>query len=460
MLIKKYTGARGPESFVWTVWAVMFLIAMACVFIYGRNVPLAEDWHMVAPLTGDEPHLANWLWAQNNEHRIPLPKLVLLGILKITNGDFRAGMVLTVLCMGLLTAYLVKVFYDLRGGKTLYQDAFLPLTLLHLGNWENFFWSWEFTFVLSTILTCILIGMVIKYKSPMQIREAIVASACMLFLPLCGANGLLCLLPVMPLLAFEAYIHFKLKEPGTNRKVGVILITAMALTILIIICYFVGYERPSWYPPSPSIFITLKTSIRFMSLAFGPIAEASWGLSGFFIMLLVISTTCLLFFTLLKSRGTEFRRVLGLLFFLGGNVAFALALGYGRATMFPTLGLPMRYVLLAVPLLIVCYGSWQIYGVPVLTKIIQWGLFFTMLSLLFHNTLKGLAWRKWYLDGADTVLHDIKKGVPHSQLVARHNKFLLHWNQDMLSTGMQQLKKAGMGPLKYMKEDTVIKNIP
>ena len=445
--------SKGPIIFVWTVWTIMLLVALVCVFMYGRNIPLTEDWHMVAPLTENEPHLVNWLWAQNNEHRIPLPKLILLFLLKITNGDFRVGMVLTVLAMGLLTAYLIKVFYNIRGGKTTYCDAFFPLLLLHLGNWENFFWSWQFTFVLSTILTCILIGIVIKYKSPMHIRGAIISSTFMVVLPLCGANGLLYLLPVIPWLAVEGYSHFSLKEPGANRWIGFILFCAIALTILIVIAYFIGYERPYWYPPSPGIIATLETSIKFMALGFGPIAEASWGLSGFLVVILIISTAGLLLFAILKSRGTEFRRAIGLLFFLGGNVIFALAMGYGRATMVQTIGLPMRYALLAVPTFIICYGSWQLYGVPVLRKIIQWGLFITMFVLIFHNTLKGLGWRNWYIRGADAVLHDIKIGVPHSKFVARHQKFLLHWNKQMLETRMKQLKQSRMGPFKYMRDN-------
>ena len=462
---KGYVSPRSLLSkssiiFVWTIWAIMFLIALACVFIYGRNIPLAEDWHMVAPLTGNEPNLASWLWAQNNEHRIPLPKLVLLFLLKISNGDFRIGMVLNVLCFGLLAALLIKVFYNLRDGITTYSDAFFPILLLHIGNWENFFWSWQFTFVLSTVLTCILIAIVIKYKSLMDIREAIIAAMCMVFLPLCGANGLLYLLPVMPWLAFEGFLHFRLKEPGADRRIGLILLMATALTILIMITYFIGYHRPSWYPPSPGITATLITAIKFMALGFGPIAAASWGASGFLVCILIISTATLLLFTILKFRGSELRRAIGLLFFLGGNIIFALAMGYGRATMVPPVGLPMRYVLLAVPTLIICYSSWQLYGLSVLRKIIQSGLFITVFILIFHNTLKGLGWRNWYIKGADAVLRDIKIGVPQSQLVTRHQKFLLHWDRNMLINGMNQLKQAGMGPLKYMKEDTILKNIP
>ncbi|MEO6219168.1 MAG: hypothetical protein ABIO81_01985, partial [Ginsengibacter sp.] len=216
--VSKHFISNGSVIFVWCIWAIMFLIALACVFIYGRNIPLAEDWNMVAPLTGNELHFAKWLWAQNNEHRVPLPKIILLFLLKITNGDFRIGMILTVTCIGLLAAYLIRIFDKIRGGKTYYADAFFPILLLHIGNWENFYWSWEFTFVLSTILICILITVLISYKNSMNISEAIIAAICMVSLPLSGANGLLYLLPVIPWLAFEGYFHLR-KEFPTNRRI-------------------------------------------------------------------------------------------------------------------------------------------------------------------------------------------------------------------------------------------------
>ncbi|MEO6220955.1 MAG: hypothetical protein ABIO81_11040, partial [Ginsengibacter sp.] len=201
-----------------------------------------------------------------------------------------------------------------------------------------------------------------------------------------------------------------------------------------------------------------RTSIHFMALAIGPIASASWRLSGFFVLVLIISTAILLVVTIIKSRGIELRRAIGLLFFLGGNIVFALAMGYGRATMVPTVGLPIRYVLLAAPILIICYSSWQLYGALFFRKIVQSTLFMLMVILIFYNTRKGLEWRDWYIQEADAVLQDIKLGIPHSQLVTRHQEFLLHWNRNMLSKGMEQLKQAGMGPLKYMREDTPLRN--
>lgn len=455
-----FFSLKAPVIFVWTIWALMLLAVLACIFMYGRNIPLAEDWNMVAPLTGNEPNFGKWLWLQNNEHRIPLPKLILLLLLKITHGDFRSGMFLTVLFVGFLAAAFIKVFNYVRGGKTNYSDAFFPIALLHIGNWENFVWTWQFTFILPTILSLFLLTIIIQYNNLLQPRMALIAAVCTISLPLCGANGLMYVMPAIPWLSYEAFLHFRSKEAGASRGIGLVLSGAVIISVFIIIAYFIGYERPPWYPPSPSIITTLKTSAKFMALGFGPVAAASWGLSTFLVLIFVFSTGTLLFFAVFKSCGTEFRRAIRLLFFLGGSIIFALGLGYGRATNVPTLGLPMRYTLLAVPTLIICYSSWEFYGLPVFRKVIQWSLFFIFSIIIFHNTLRGLSWRNWYLKGTDSVMHDIREGVPHSLLVARHQQFLLHWDKQMLETGMKQLKQSGMGPFKYMKDDKLNGSLP
>ena len=97
---------RVSDFIVWSVWAIMLLAALACIARWGRNIPLAEDWLLVPALTGHEPSIPDWLWAQNNEHRVALPKLVYLGLLAVT-ADFRSGMVLSVLLLAALVGAIV-----------------------------------------------------------------------------------------------------------------------------------------------------------------------------------------------------------------------------------------------------------------------------------------------------------------------------------------------------------------
>ncbi|MBK5186778.1 MAG: sugar transferase [Gemmatimonadaceae bacterium] len=150
----------------------MTLIALACIARYGRNIPLAEDWLMVPPMTGHEPRLASWLWAQNNEHRLPLPRLILLGVLMATH-DFRAGMVLNVLSLAALAAAMMLAARHLRGGVTRASDAFFPLALLHLGDWENLVWGWQFQFVCSAVLICALMLAIVRQRGAMTMRQAL-----------------------------------------------------------------------------------------------------------------------------------------------------------------------------------------------------------------------------------------------------------------------------------------------
>src|SRR5262245_27975661 len=81
-------AAWGPAVFAWGVWAAMTVAVFAFVASFGnRHLPVLDEWpHIGESLT------PGWLWAQYHEHRLPLAKLLWLGILKLTDYNFRAGM--------------------------------------------------------------------------------------------------------------------------------------------------------------------------------------------------------------------------------------------------------------------------------------------------------------------------------------------------------------------------------
>ena len=72
--------------FVWGVWAVLFLFALLFVLVYGSNVPHWDDVNVVPWLVGERPVTWEWLWATHNEHRIVVPKLLLMALAWISNG--------------------------------------------------------------------------------------------------------------------------------------------------------------------------------------------------------------------------------------------------------------------------------------------------------------------------------------------------------------------------------------
>jgi hypothetical protein len=99
--------------FVWGVWLIMMIADLYILTKLGRVFPLNEDWWLVAPMTGNEPNLFQWYWVQNSEHSIPFPRLILIALLTISHGDYRAGMLFNIGILGALAGSVRgRVFSD------------------------------------------------------------------------------------------------------------------------------------------------------------------------------------------------------------------------------------------------------------------------------------------------------------------------------------------------------------
>src|SRR3989442_1390482 len=79
-------------AFVWGTWAFLALAVVLYIAGYGHNVPYYDEWVMVDVLRGAQPVDAAWLWQAHNDHRIPIPKMVLLALYHLSGWDFRVGM--------------------------------------------------------------------------------------------------------------------------------------------------------------------------------------------------------------------------------------------------------------------------------------------------------------------------------------------------------------------------------
>jgi hypothetical protein len=85
--------SRLQVAFVLATWAFLALAVVLYIARYAHNVPYYDDWViMVDALSGAQPVDAAWLWQAHNDHRIPIPKLVLLALYHLGGWDFRVGM--------------------------------------------------------------------------------------------------------------------------------------------------------------------------------------------------------------------------------------------------------------------------------------------------------------------------------------------------------------------------------
>src|SRR5690348_6434072 len=127
------TFSKIAASIVWIVWAAMFALFIVFVARFRRDVPYQDDWHLLAPATGNPSISLQWLWHSPTGHRIAVPKLILVSLLKMSGLDFRVGMYADAIVMALVAAVMIIVARRLRGGRTILADAIFPLLLMHWG---------------------------------------------------------------------------------------------------------------------------------------------------------------------------------------------------------------------------------------------------------------------------------------------------------------------------------------
>ena len=423
---------------VWATTAALTAVGVVHIGVHGRNLPLAEDWHLVRPLTGAEPSFWGWVWAQNNEHRMPVARLVHLGLLEVFD-DFRAGAVFDTLLMAAVAAVLILVARRLRG-RTALVDAAFPLLLLHPGNWENLFWSWQMQFVVVAAATLVLLAALAGSTDPPSRRTTRVAAAVLVVLPLGGGTAL----PLVPfaIAAVLALAWSPRAEPAARWTAVAASVLSVALTGL----YFVGWEAATWYPDNPGPPETIETAGKLLALGWGPVARGHYALLAL-LTAAVLVPAAVLVVRGVRRAGPRRRLALALGLFLAGVAATAGAVAYGRAALVPTEGLADRYVIVTVPAII---GAWfvaQRLGSPGVRRIVHGLVLAGAVVVLPMNWQRGYEWRDWYVGEARAVERDIEAGVTAEELPDRHGDFLMHWDRNELVRRIELLRGAGIGPI-------------
>lgn len=442
----------GAGVFTLGLWTVLFAAALAFVVAYGPSFPRWDDFAMIPVLTGSQRVDLGWLWSQHNEHRIPLPRLVLLGLLRLSGWDFRAGMVFNVTALAAL-ALLSAVVARRRRGAWRATDAFFPLVLLNLGHHANLLWAWQVQFVLSTVFAGILLLLIASSSSRPGFGKTAAIGVLLALLPLCGANGV-ALVPALALwLAAEGVVQVR-----GNRVAGLFCLVVAALALGLVALYFRGYQGAAHHAAQRDIAAAVVTSLQFSSLALGPSAATLWPYSGILLAALIAASVGLLL-RVLVVRPAERPRAFGLLAFLGALGSLALGLGWGRAGASAAGGFEARYVTLAAPLGCALYFVWDLYGgTPALRRLVPLGLLATALVLLWPNTQAGLADGKELAAKAAAMVREIRAGTP-TFLVVKHATPFLHPSEDELARVLPQLRDARLGVFRFLKPDPAFREI-
>jgi hypothetical protein len=431
------------------------MTAATILFIqqYARNLPYGEDIMLVPVMSGHEPVSLRWTWAQYNEHRPVISRLILAGLYRFVDKDFRVGLYFNA---GLLSAASVSMLLLARRlrGYTSVTDAVLPLSILNPGQVECLMIGFALNLMLTAWISFELIAAAGLAGGRPVWRRALRIGLFLMLLPLCGGSGLVMLPPLMLWLAgYITWGWWSGREPDVAaRAIGLWSLMACSAVVGL---YLGGYARPANIPPTPSLSAIASTTLEFLSLVVCPYDWGYWWWpAGLIVVLLVAATVLRLAVVGLRVPG-ERPRALGLIAVLLSMLSVAAAVGQSRSGLGPGTGLASRYITIAAPMLSALYVAWLAYG-PAPAR---WAVHVSLLAVVClavpTNTSfclrAGESRRSVYLQ----VERDLKARVPASRLMDQVCPQLALWNRDSAYECFKMLKAARVGKFKYFNDDRV-----
>lgn len=396
----------GPAdaAFVWLVWAAMLGAAFYLVARWGENTPRADDTLFADVLTGQEPATWAWLWKPHYEHTKPVANLVMLAAFRLSGGDWRGTMWFDTAALGVLAAALILAVRRARGW-TAYADAYFPLVLLHWGHSENFLWTSQVGFVLTAVLSGLVLAN-IAHKPLPAAADVFWVVAGLVALALSGATGLAM---VPPLALWAACYGFR--SGWVGRIMAAVGLAALAsfTAYAVNVAMAEQHESGAGHMHSNEPLAIVRAAFEFLSTAYGALRDR-WRWEGWLVTgLLAVSAG-------LCARAwvrwpVERWRAAGVFSFVAGVVLLALAVGRGRGLFDAgSIVLSVRYSVLPLPAACVIYVAAALFTRGAVRHWVQILLLLIPLGMLWPNTANGMlqirsmrdrppAYQRWSQEG-------------------------------------------------------------
>jgi hypothetical protein len=437
--------------FVWAVWTVGTLLLVLHVRHYGRNLPSWDDWGMVPIITGHVPVTLKWAWAQHNEHRMLVPKLILAFLFRWVALDFRTGLYFNAGLMSSAAALMIVLAHRLRGHQRL-TDAVLPLSILTLAQSEALLLNYTLALVLPSWLTFGLIWVLGKASQRPPWMTVVSVGMILVILPLCGGGGLVMVPPLLFWLAgYLCCGWWSGREPGTwARAFGLSSLMACSAIIALHLSDYV-WHTSNYYPATPGLWPNVRTGLELLSLSINSGFTEYWMAASLIALVLVV--TALIRLSLVAVRLLHERpRAFGLAALFLSMMGLAVSVGLSRAVLGPGAGLASRYVPLAAPLLSMLYFTWLLYTPARLQRVLQTCLLLVFCLEVPYSFQRTRQWDEASLALRKRVEHGLKGGITESQFldVACPG---LHPHRKVAACLLKMLKSSEFGDFKYLRDD-------
>ena len=234
-----------PALIAWTVWQS------------ALNVPFLDDWQLVPLLEKAQAHTLGIgdFWAQHNEHRPVLAKVVLLALARITAWDIRwelaANVAVALLTLAVLATLIARTTREVSVELSSWLLFGASLLTFSLVQWQNWLWGWQLQVFMTALAACLTVWVIDRFGVRGPGPALALAAATMGALSF--ASGLL-LFVIVPL-------GLALDPRGAGARKG----WAVGLTALagaaIGATYLVGLAHP---PQHPSVAAALSQPLALV----------------------------------------------------------------------------------------------------------------------------------------------------------------------------------------------------
>jgi len=249
-------------------WGLVIFAALQALWFvrrYGVNVVYWDEWEWVRYLW--TPIGPAHLWGQQNEHRIPVGAMVILGLHRLSGVDTRAGMYGSWVCLAMIVAILFIHFRRAQPGATALAFAPVAVLVFTLRQYENLLWGFQITLTLGALF--VVASLALLGASRLRFAAAL---GCAAGASLCFASGLI----VWPAGLARLLIG---RWRDRTQSIAPAIIWTVAAGIMAW-AYLYGWERPSHHPRAHLLQEPTRGAMFFVASLGAPIALGTWTAVG------------------------------------------------------------------------------------------------------------------------------------------------------------------------------------
>jgi hypothetical protein len=319
--------------------APLFILYAICV--YGVPVPYWDQWELVPLLQKVHDHTLTVadLWAQHNEHRIILPRAVMLVLASVSGWnifyEYATSYILAVVTFLFLWSMLRNTFQNKPPAWLVIAFSLVVFSPIQFENW---LWGWQIQFFMTLLGTVVAVWSLQRW--PGSLKGLLVAIAAAVFAAYSLSSGLFVWVAVLPMLFFAKPRNWKLLA-------GWCLAGAATIGL-----YLYHYVKPAEHPPLamfvkyPAEFARYVLTYLGSPLGFGNLKAAmTAGIA-------IPAVGVVLFILVMRRNRGEFVAILPWLGLAIQSIICAMATGIGRLGFSARQALSSRYSTLASLLLL------------------------------------------------------------------------------------------------------------